>query len=55
MFYVLLVLIHLQILMLSGSSAAWEQVGPGRDKKPESFQLPTPKPQPPKEGEQSKK
>ena len=28
---------------------AWEQVGPGKDRKPESFQLPTPKPEEKKE------
>ncbi|KAL9126752.1 MAG: hypothetical protein Q9217_004242 [Psora testacea] len=32
-----------------GGTAAWEQVGPGRDRKPESFQLPTPKPEEKKE------
>ena len=32
-----------------GGSAAWEPVGPGEDKKPDQFQLPTPKPEPPKE------
>lgn len=32
-----------------GGSAAWEQVGPGHDRKPEDFKLPTPKPEPPKE------
>ncbi|KAJ4371603.1 putative NADH-ubiquinone oxidoreductase 30.4 kDa subunit, mitochondrial [Neocucurbitaria cava] len=37
-----------------GGSAAWEQVGPGDDLKPENFKLPTPKPEPPKEGEQKK-
>lgn len=37
-----------------GGSSAWEQVGPGDDQKPESFKLPTPKPEPPKEGEQKK-
>lgn len=35
-------------------TAAWEQVGPGKDRKPESFQLPTPKPEPPKEEEKKK-
>ncbi|GME23571.1 NADH:ubiquinone oxidoreductase 30kDa subunit [Neofusicoccum parvum] len=34
-----------------GGSAAWEQVGTGTDRTPESFKLPTPKPEPPKEGE----
>ncbi|QIX01906.1 hypothetical protein AMS68_007423 [Peltaster fructicola] len=29
-----------------GGSAAWEQVGPGTDRKPETFKLPTPKPEP---------
>ncbi|GAB7355193.1 hypothetical protein MBLNU459_g5750t1 [Dothideomycetes sp. NU459] len=29
-----------------GGSAAWEQVGPGHDRKPETFKLPTPKPEP---------
>ncbi|KAF2036807.1 hypothetical protein EK21DRAFT_106114 [Setomelanomma holmii] len=37
-----------------GGSAAWEQVGPGDDLKPENFKLPTPKPEPPKEGEKKK-
>ncbi|KAF1347323.1 hypothetical protein EJ07DRAFT_185346 [Lizonia empirigonia] len=37
-----------------GGSAAWEQVGPGQDTTPENFKLPTPKPEPPKEGEQKK-
>lgn len=37
-----------------GGTAAWEQVGPGKDRKPESFQLPTPKPEPPKEEEKKK-
>ncbi|KAK5163880.1 putative NADH-ubiquinone oxidoreductase 30.4 kDa subunit, mitochondrial [Saxophila tyrrhenica] len=37
-----------------GGTASWEQVGPGRDRKPETFKLPTPKPEPPKEGEQKK-
>ncbi|KAL9039459.1 MAG: hypothetical protein Q9180_002514 [Flavoplaca navasiana] len=32
-----------------GGTAAWEQVGPGRDRKPEEFQLPTPKPEEKKE------
>ncbi|KAL9071189.1 MAG: hypothetical protein Q9161_004366 [Pseudevernia consocians] len=32
-----------------GGTAAWEQVGPGKDRKPEEFQLPTPKPEPKKE------
>jgi len=35
-----------------GGSSAWEGVGSGVDKKPDSFQLPTPKPEPPKETEQ---
>lgn len=34
-----------------GGTAAWEQVGPGHDRKPEDFKLPTPKPEPPKEEE----
>lgn len=29
-----------------GGSSAWEQVGPGHDRRPESFKLPTPKPEP---------
>jgi len=33
-----------------GGSSSWEQVGTGRDKTPDSFKLPTPKPDPPKEG-----
>ncbi|KAF1845515.1 uncharacterized protein K460DRAFT_355329 [Cucurbitaria berberidis CBS 394.84] len=37
-----------------GGSSAWEQVGEGDDLKPENFKLPTPKPEPPKEGEQKK-
>ncbi|KAK5124957.1 NADH-ubiquinone oxidoreductase 30.4 kDa subunit, mitochondrial [Meristemomyces frigidus] len=32
-----------------GGTAAWEQVGPGHDRKPETFKLPTPKPEPKKE------
>lgn len=28
-----------------GGSSAWEQVGPGQDRKPEGFRLPTPKPE----------
>ncbi|KAF1984877.1 hypothetical protein K402DRAFT_395244 [Aulographum hederae CBS 113979] len=32
-----------------GGSAAWEQVGPGDDRQPDQFKLPTPKPEPPKE------
>ncbi|TLD26388.1 hypothetical protein PspLS_04545 [Pyricularia sp. CBS 133598] len=32
-----------------GGSSAWEQVGPGNDRTPESFKLPTPKPEEPKE------
>ncbi|PLB55352.1 NDUFS3/30 kDa subunit of NADH-ubiquinone oxidoreductase [Aspergillus steynii IBT 23096] len=35
-----------------GGSAAWEPVGPGKDKTPESFKLPTPKPE---EKEEEKK
>ena len=38
-----------------GGTAAWEQVGPGKDRKPDTFKLPTPKPEPPKEGEAQKK
>ncbi|KAE9968229.1 NADH-ubiquinone oxidoreductase 30.4 kDa subunit, mitochondrial [Venturia inaequalis] len=37
-----------------GGSAAWEQVGPGTDRQPDQFKLPTPKPEPPKETEQKK-
>ncbi|SMQ50119.1 unnamed protein product [Zymoseptoria tritici ST99CH_1A5] len=37
-----------------GGTAAWEQVGPGHDRKPETFKLPTPKPEPPKEEEKKK-
>ncbi|KAK4696979.1 hypothetical protein P7C71_g1030, partial [Lecanoromycetidae sp. Uapishka_2] len=37
-----------------GGTAAWEQVGPGKDRKPSEFQLPTPKPEPPKEEEKKK-
>ncbi|KAH7135907.1 NADH dehydrogenase iron-sulfur protein 3 mitochondrial precursor [Dendryphion nanum] len=37
-----------------GGSSVWEPVGPGDDKKPAQFKLPTPKPEPPKEGEQKK-
>jgi len=37
-----------------GGTAAWEQVGPGDDRQPDQFKLPTPKPEPPKEGEQKK-
>ncbi|QDS72175.1 NADH-ubiquinone oxidoreductase 30.4 kDa subunit, mitochondrial [Venturia effusa] len=37
-----------------GGSAAWEQVGPGTDRQPDQFKLPTPKPEPPKEAEQKK-
>lgn len=33
---------------------SWEQVGPGRDRKPESFKLPTPKPEPQPEEEKKK-
>lgn len=40
--------------VLTRHSAAWEQVGPGKDRKPDTFKLPTPKPEPPKEGEQKK-
>ncbi|GAM89770.1 hypothetical protein ANO11243_078090 [Dothideomycetidae sp. 11243] len=32
-----------------GDSSAWEQVGPGKDRKSEEFRLPTPKPEPKKE------
>jgi NADH dehydrogenase (ubiquinone) Fe-S protein 3 len=32
-----------------GGSSAWEQIGPGTDRKPESFKLPTPKPEEKKE------
>jgi len=32
-----------------GGSSAWEPVGPGDDRKPGQFKLPTPKPEPPKE------
>ncbi|KAK3686625.1 putative NADH-ubiquinone oxidoreductase 30.4 kDa subunit, mitochondrial [Vermiconidia calcicola] len=35
-------------------SAQWEQVGTGKDKKPETFKLPTPKSEPPKEEEKKK-
>ncbi|KAH8165137.1 hypothetical protein CIB48_g3082 [Xylaria polymorpha] len=28
-----------------GGSSAWEQIGPGQDRKPDSFKLPTPKPE----------
>ncbi|KAK3631533.1 putative NADH-ubiquinone oxidoreductase 30.4 kDa subunit, mitochondrial [Elasticomyces elasticus] len=34
-----------------GGTAAWEQVGPGQERKPETFKLPTPKPEPKKEEE----
>ncbi|KAF2136263.1 uncharacterized protein K452DRAFT_259255 [Aplosporella prunicola CBS 121167] len=37
-----------------GGTSAWEQVGPGEDRTPESFKLPTPKPEPKKEEEQKK-
>ncbi|KAK4580075.1 putative NADH-ubiquinone oxidoreductase 30.4 kDa subunit, mitochondrial [Recurvomyces mirabilis] len=37
-----------------GGTAAWEQVGPGHDRKPETFKLPTPKPEPKKEEEKKK-
>ncbi|KIW04241.1 NADH-ubiquinone oxidoreductase 30.4 kDa subunit, mitochondrial [Verruconis gallopava] len=37
-----------------GGSSVWEPVGPGDDNTPDSFKLPTPKPEPPKEGEQKK-
>lgn len=33
----------------SAGSTAWEPVGPGRDDRPESFKLPTPKPEPEEE------
>jgi len=32
-----------------GGSTAWEPVGPGEDRQPDQFKLPTPKPEPPKE------
>jgi len=32
-----------------GGTSAWEQVGTGVDRKPDTFKLPTPKPEPPKE------
>ncbi|MCJ1477772.1 NADH-ubiquinone oxidoreductase 30.4 kDa subunit, mitochondrial [Lambiella insularis] len=32
-----------------GGTAAWEQVGPGKDRKPDQFKLPTPKPEEKKE------
>ena len=32
-----------------GGSTVWEPVGPGQDRKPDSFKLPTPKPEEPKE------
>ncbi|KAL6852414.1 putative NADH-ubiquinone oxidoreductase 30.4 kDa subunit, mitochondrial [Amphichorda felina] len=32
-----------------GGSSAWEQIGPGQDRTPESFKLPTPKPEEKKE------
>ena len=32
-----------------GGSSAWEQLGPGVDRKPDTFKLPTPKEEPPKE------
>ncbi|EON69264.1 NADH-ubiquinone oxidoreductase 30.4 kDa subunit, mitochondrial [Coniosporium apollinis CBS 100218] len=32
-----------------GGSSAWEQVGPGHDRTPDQFKLPTPKPEPKKE------
>lgn len=35
-------------------SSVWEQVGDGKDFTPESFKLPTPEPEPPKEEEQKK-
>jgi len=34
-----------------GGTAAWEQVGSGTDRKPNTFKLPTPKPEPKPEGE----
>ncbi|KAF2468508.1 uncharacterized protein BDR25DRAFT_265218 [Lindgomyces ingoldianus] len=37
-----------------GGSSVWEPVGPGDDRKPSQFKLPTPKPEPPKEDEQKK-
>ncbi|TKA68576.1 NADH-ubiquinone oxidoreductase 30.4 kDa subunit, mitochondrial [Cryomyces minteri] len=32
-----------------GGTSAWDQVGPGHDRKPDQFKLPTPKPEPKKE------
>ncbi|KAL3962737.1 hypothetical protein ACCO45_004260 [Purpureocillium lilacinum] len=32
-----------------GGSSAWEQIGPGQDRRPDSFKLPTPKPEEKKE------
>jgi len=37
-----------------GGSSAWEQIGEGVERTPESFKLPTPKPEPPKEEEKKK-
>ncbi|KAF2116209.1 hypothetical protein BDV96DRAFT_573562 [Lophiotrema nucula] len=37
-----------------GGSTVWEPVGPGDSRTPDQFKLPTPKPEPPKEGEQKK-
>ncbi|KAI9730115.1 MAG: NADH-ubiquinone oxidoreductase 30.4 kDa subunit, mitochondrial [Cirrosporium novae-zelandiae] len=37
-----------------GGSAAWEQVGPGTDRKPDAFKLPTPKPEEEKKEEPKK-
>ncbi|KAK0286839.1 putative NADH-ubiquinone oxidoreductase 30.4 kDa subunit, mitochondrial [Friedmanniomyces endolithicus] len=37
-----------------GGTAAWEQVGAGIERKPETFKLPTPKPEPKKEEEKKK-
>lgn len=37
-----------------GGTSAWEQVGEGRDRKPDTFKLPTPKPEPKKEEEVKK-
>ncbi|KAF2434143.1 hypothetical protein EJ08DRAFT_685937 [Tothia fuscella] len=37
-----------------GGSGAWEPVGPGDDRQPDQFKLPTPKPEPPKEEEKKK-
>jgi len=37
-----------------GGASAWEQVGPGDNRAPDTFKLPTPKPEPPKEDEKKK-